>query len=360
MLNQQDFSLFLEHNKGIFPNAQARLLNDLRAQWSKTKPLAGVSVLHNIPLTYETLIKLESLLIAGAKLTVTQTRFIGQSPDAKIITLLDKLGIPYIEDHHAIKGKFDIALDCCAEVLTMPHVKINKGIAELTQSGGERYRQTDTPFPVINVDESNLKKLEGMYGTGESFLRAIKEKLGSISNQHFMVFGFGKVGRGIVKYLLQETPYVTVIDQSQEQLKFASTQKVEILNSSQIEKIKDRAKEAFCIVTATGQTNTLSQYLTSEDCPQAFIANMGVDDEIGPNFKDEHILCSRKTFNFSLKHPTLLHFLDPIFYAHNLAAQLLLENHYLPGYHPFPSYLDDLIIKLWNSYNPLDIGDIYQ
>ena len=77
----------------------------------------------------------------------------------------------------------------------------------------------NTPFPVINVDDSNLKKLEGMYGTGESFVRAFKERTGqSIHNQSFMVFGFGKVGRGIVKYLLRETPHITVVDQSEKQL----------------------------------------------------------------------------------------------------------------------------------------------
>lgn len=62
--------------------------------------------------------------------------------------------------------------------------------------------------------------------------------------------------------------------------------------------------------------------------------------------------------NFSLKHPTLMHFIDPIFYAHNVAAQLLLENNFAAGYHPFPTYLDDLVIKLWNQYNPMDLTDL--
>ncbi|WED41864.1 NAD(P)-dependent oxidoreductase [Legionella cardiaca] len=359
MLSNHEFAPLFQHNLEIFPATQAKLLNDLRVQWNKTKPLTGIKLLHNIPLTYETLVKLEPLLVAGAELTVTNTKFLGQ-PLTTIVSLLNRLGIQYIEKHENIKGTFDIALDCCAEVMDMPHVTISRGIAELTQTGGERYKQANTLYPVINVDESNLKKLEGMYGTGESFVRALKEKIGEpLKNRHFLVFGFGKVGRGIVKYLLKETPYVTVVDKSQEQLRKAEALNVEILHISQIETIKICAKKAFCLVTATGEPDFLSRYLTAKDCSQAIIANMGASDEIGSNFSNDNVLCSRMPINFSLQHPTLLHFIDPIFYAHNLVAQLLLENNYSPGYHPFPSYLDDLIIKLWNAYNPIDISDIY-
>ncbi|KTC81396.1 NAD-binding protein [Legionella brunensis] len=360
MPNNDALSSLTQHNLEIFPNSRAQLLNDLRNQWIKSKPLAGIKLLHNIPLTYETLVKLESLLAAGANLTVTHTQFLEKSPATNIVTFLNKLGLTYIEKHNEIKGEFDIALDCCAEVVNMPNVKIRRGIVELTQSGGELYKQMTTPFPVISVDESNLKKLEGMYGTGESFVRAIKEQSRqSISEQHFMVFGFGKVGRGIVKYLRRETPYITVVDKSKEQLRKAEELGVKVLHASQISMIKERAKEAFCLVTATGEPQALSHYLTAEDCPQSLIANMGASDEIGSGFNNNQILFSGMPINFSLKHPTLLHFIDPIFYAHNLAAQLILENNYAPGYHPFPTYLDDLIVKMWNAYNPIDISDIY-
>ena len=134
---------------------------------------------------------------------------------------------------------------------------------------------------------------------------------------------------------------------------------INALHVSQTALIQNTAKNVFCLITATGQHHVLSQWLSSAICPQALIANMGVADEIGPNFTNEKILCDRMAINFSLKHPTLLHFIDPIFYAHNLGAQLLIENKPVPGYHPFPSYLDDLIIKLWNEYYPMDISDIY-
>ncbi|KTD24367.1 adenosylhomocysteinase [Legionella lansingensis] len=360
MVSDHNLSLLIQHNLKVFPDTHTYLLRDLRDHWATTKPLAGIKLLHNIPVTYETLVKLESLLAAGAELTVVHPKFLETPPAEEIIGTLANIGVHYVKLHQDVEGEFDIALDCCAEVPNMPKVKVRKGIAELTQSGGEQYRQMNTPFPVINIDESNLKKLEGMYGTGEAFTRAIKERTEqSIKNLRFMVFGFGKVGRGIVKYLLKETPHITVVEQSPYQLQKARELGVEALDIAHLEEVKRRAKEMFCLVTATGQPQLLSKYLSPEDCPQAIIANMGASDEIGLKFNHKKILCSHMPINFSLKHPTLLHFIDPVFYAHNLTAQLLLENNYAAGYHPFPSYLDELIIRLWNTYNPMDISDIF-
>jgi adenosylhomocysteinase len=174
-----------------------------------------------------------------------------------------------------------------------------------------------------------------------------------------MVFGFGKVGRGIVKYLLKETRFITIVEQSLEYVSHAKKMGINGLHVSETDKIQHCAREAFALVTATGQMNILSTYVNPKHCPNAYIVNMGAEDEIGEGFQHEKILYQRKAINFSLKHPTLLHFIDPIFYAHNLSAQLLMENTLAGGYHAFPTYLDDLIIQLWNAYYPMDISDIY-
>jgi adenosylhomocysteinase len=357
---QTKLKQLIQFNEGIFEDSKVVMLNSLRDLWSNTQVLKGIRILHNIPLTFETLMKLESLLAGGAELTVTHTKFIPTSPSSEIVTLLDKLGITYIEHHKDIQGEFDIALDCCAEVLEMNNVRIKKGIVELTQSGGSIYQQAKAPFPVINVDDSHLKKLEGMYGTGESFLRAFKELTKeSIANKLFIVFGFGKVGKGIVKYLAKETRLMVVVDSSEDKLKMAKQMGYEIVHSSDVKRIKEFCKEAFCLVTATGQKHALSEMLNNNDCAHAYVANMGASDEIGPAINHERVLCNKAPINFSLEHPTRIHFLDAVFYAHNLGAQIILENNLSPGCHAYPSYLDDLIIKLWNKENPIDISDIY-
>ncbi|KTD78809.1 NAD-binding protein [Legionella waltersii] len=350
----------IQFNEDVFKDSKVMMLNSLRELWLKTQALKGIRILHNIPLTYETLVKLESLQASGADLTVTHTKFIPVSPKSKIIDLLHKLGITYIEHHKDIQGEFDVALDCCAEVLEMNNVQIKKGVVELTQSGGNIYQEANTSFPVINVDDSHLKKLEGMYGTGEAFVRAFKELTGeSIENKRFIVFGFGKVGKGIVKYLAKETNNIVVVDSSEDMLKVAKQMGYETVFFSDDEKLKKFCREAFCLVTATGQKHVLSEILNNDDCTHAYVANMGASDEIGPAINHKRVLCNKTPINFSLAHPTRIHFLDPVFYAHNLGAQILLENNLSPGCHAYPSYLDDLIIKLWNKDNPIDINDIY-
>ena len=141
MLTSSSLSLLEQNNSLIFKENNAILLNHLKQLWLKTKPLAGVKILHNIPLTHETLVKLESLLAAGAELTVTQVKFVRNQPDPDIIALLDQIGVRYVAEHEAVEGDFDLALDCCAEVMNMSKVRISKGIVELTQSGGEQFKK---------------------------------------------------------------------------------------------------------------------------------------------------------------------------------------------------------------------------
>lgn len=49
------------------------------------------------------------------------------------------------------------------------------------------------------------------------------------------------------------------------------------------------------------------------------------------------------------KEPTRLKYLDPIFYAHNLGAALLLTENFAPGYYPFPEQISEKIIKVWQN-----------
>ncbi|CEG60227.1 NAD(P)-dependent oxidoreductase [Legionella micdadei] len=357
---QPNLALLKDFNQTIFQEKRSALLDRLTAHWQRNNPLKGIKILHNTPLTYETLVKLESLIAAGAELTVTHTAFTPVPPEEKILSTLRQAGINVILSHRDVQDDFDIALDCCAETLEMEKVRVLRGIVELTQTGGEKYKRMSLDLPIINVDDSNLKKLEGMYGTGESFVRAIKEITGEeIVNKSFVIFGFGKVGKGIVRYLLRETPHISVIESSQIQLNQAKKLGLITIPFSDAAQIRNHLREAFCIVTATGKANVLSQVVTQSDCQSAYIANMGTYDEIGDQIQTKKILCNKIAINFSLKHPTLLNYIDPVFYAHNVAAQLLLENQYENKYYPFPSYLDDLIIDLWKTQNCVDINDIY-
>jgi len=346
-----------QFNQNHFTLKQTPLLNELTTHWLRDKPLAGQRILHNIPLTLETLVKLESLLAAGAELTVTHTQFAPFDAKPEAVRVLNELGVKTVLNHEDLSGEYDIALDCCAELYQLSNITIKKGLVELTQSGGNRLKTAKPDFPVINVDDSRLKNLECMYGTGEAALRALQELIPeTIDNKPFTLFGYGKVGRGVAKYLSQVTKDITVIEACPEKLNLASEHGFKVLPANS--EIKSQLIESFAIITATGVRHLLRQQCELSELSHVYVANMGAEDEIGETHHD-NVLFNGAAINFSLAHPTLIHFLDPIFYAHNVAAETLLEMDLAPGYYPFPRTLDNLIIDRFKSLHDFDIEDIY-
>ena len=56
--------------------------------------------------------------------------------------------------------------------------------------------------------------------------------------------------------------------------------------------------------------------------------------------------------NFSLDEPTAFHYLDPVFYSHNLGVDLILSKQISHGYHAFPDDLAQGILHKWQGiYN---------
>ena len=55
-------------------------MQEQRQQVQQTQPYRGLKILHNIPLTLESLFKIENLLLGGADLTVTSPSFMQPKP----------------------------------------------------------------------------------------------------------------------------------------------------------------------------------------------------------------------------------------------------------------------------------------
>lgn len=347
----------LSHYNSRFEDPDYPFLLRQFEEFKRTKPLLGVRVVHNLINSFETLLKLEALVHAGADLTVTRCHFAGFPFQADVDKVIDEAGLHHIPNHNDLRGEFDIAMDCAADLLRLEGVKILRGCVELTRVGAIAYKKAQTPYPVISTDDSRLKNLECMFGTGESFIRAFKELTGeALDNKKFVLFGFGKVGKGIANYLAKYTDKIVVIE-AQEAVRIQATQKGHhTLAISNIDAVRAEVADAFAIVTATGKNKMLSQHLCSADIGQAYVANMGVDDEIGDAFAASRVLFNRAPVNFSLKHPTLMKYFDPICYAHNLAAVLLLTRDFTPGFHRFPQVEDDAIVSEWAGIYGEDVS----
>ena len=268
-----------------YPEKNIPFLHKQNLDWEKRKPLQGVKILHNLMNTFETLLKLEPLLRAGADLTLTRLDVIQTPYQKEIDEILNQCGFRYIPDYKDLKGEFDIGMDCAARLLSIPQITIRRGTVEITQYGTVRYQKTATPYPVISVDDSYLKNLECMYGTGEAFIRAFQELTGEdLKDRPFLIFGYGKVGQGIVKYLSPFTRNILIVEKSLSALDRAARRGLSVIASHRVGEIKKAASEAFGIVTATGISHLLSTYLDPKDLTTAYLANMGADDEIGSLF----------------------------------------------------------------------------
>lgn len=325
----------------------APLLWSWRQEAIKNKPYKGLRIYHNTPLSLEAICKVEALCAAGADVVVSANDFLIPATFSEARRLVDEMGLEYRDKKHADVGEFDFYLDCCAELSDLPQPKY--GVMELTRTGALVYQSKKMDIPILSVDDSYLKMLETFYGTGESFLRAFQELSGKdVRKEIFAIVGYGKVGRGVAYGIQRQGGECIIFD------KDPSACKKAILNGFQA--YSPDSKEGLIalddvsvVITSTGYKNILNQTFSNaaQQLSGKILCNMGADDEIGEGFKNSKVLADGQCINFTLRYPTLMRYLDPSFYAHNLGVQILLDGPHEPGFHPLPKEIDLAILNQW-------------
>ena len=290
--------------------------------WSLSRPLRGVRVLDGTPVFANTLLKHINLLAAGADLTVGYSDSIPY--DKAIIALLKTVNVECVYNCREPE-KFDCILDCNA---VYRDLRPRYGFAELTRSGA--YHFAGTTHRVINVDDSRIKAIETCLGTGESFLRAMRYLGYDVSNKNIVVFGCGKVGRGVVFYAGKAGANVIVIDNPAMVEKCVNGTLVSRFDRRQV---MEHLRNAWCVVCCTGQANALAddEYINILLNGKQLMVNMGVEDEWSPAIPPERMLNHKQPLNFILPEPTLLRYIDPTMALHNQAAVELISGQYAPG-----------------------------
>ncbi|HHF7373203.1 saccharopine dehydrogenase NADP-binding domain-containing protein [Legionella bozemanae] len=338
-----------------YPQAEAPFMHEQLAEWSVTRPLTGLRVLHHVPVVTNTLLKIACLLEAGADVTITNpTDFCYAHPHA--VSSLNEAKIRYVEDPRSLVGEtFDLYFDCGAQLyqfLGKPQI----GAIELTGSGDQFYRQQTLNFPVISVDRTLTKQLETVFGCAESSHMALAQLTGiNTAETSWIIFGFGKIGRGLAYFCSQNKVPVVVVDPNKKQRNLAQNLGIKAIDPQDFSELERALIEANVVVTATGQKAIMSDY------PHFWfsgkiLANLGIYDEFGPHFSDEEVLNHKMPVNFVLNDPTPMKYIDPEFYIHNLVALMLLKEKLTPGVHGISSTLDHSIIERWCAYHsfPLD------
>lgn len=338
-----------------FPASDMFLMRELRHRYQKEKPFLGKKIVFNAHLTMSTLTQIEVLLSAGADLLVTLSDNL--MVDEEAVGIIRRANIPVVRTDELSDYACFAALDCCGGL--SGRMKPEVGVAELTRTGIPLYEKDE--IPVVSVDDAEVKKLETYIGTADGFIRAFRvlTKHG-VSHKQFIIFGYGKVGKGIVKVLLELDARVMVVDKEPKKIEQAKFDNVPAMLLSNC---KNHLKDAFAVITATGVSHAISSAgLQREDFADAILVNMGSEDEWGENFSSHDVLFAKRPVNFYLKEPTRIKFLDPVFTAQILAIEDLMKQPRKAGVYPFSREYDLELLLQWtlHYYRPKVKGDFLE
>jgi adenosylhomocysteinase len=355
---QKDKKIIESYIEKYFSSNDIVFLKDQIETNFKKKPYVGLRFAHNLPMDPITAIKIAALHIGGAKVVVFIPKYGNPKTAQDGIELIKKLNMDLREDHYVYPNEmFDIGLDCCAELLNLINPKF--GFIELTKSGEIIYKkeQKKLKVPVISVNDSKIKSIETYFGTSDGCIRALEKFVEKpFLDKKYLLFGYGNVGSGIAKKLKDKNIFVTVVDVDENVLLKAKRDSLKVVLFENLKSLKEEIFKADVIVTTTGEENIISKRFDAKD-KQLFLGkiliNMGSLDEFGENFSKEDILNNKVCFNFALDRPTQYKYLDPVFYVHNEAVNVLLNNKLKPGVYPLEKKIDEYIFQKWLLLNNL-------
>ena len=316
-----------------YPPADCPALTRQRTDWARARPFAGLTVLDATPLFRNTLVKHLALQAAGAEVWVGYGRAMPFDPQAADLAPALGLRVP---DAARLAQGFDVVLDCAAAFADVP---ARLGRAELTRSGALRYRALALPCPVLDVDAGRVKTFETALGTGDGLIRGLRRfGVGDLRGRLAVVFGCGKVGRGILFRLAREGARCFVVDPARPNPP---------RGAALAEDPPALLRRADLVVTATGRRDAAAPYAADLLAGHAVLANMGVEDEFGPGVPADRVLNAKAPLNFALPDPTRMRYIDPTMALHNLTALRLAHAAPAPGLHPIaPADEADILAAL--------------
>ena len=280
-------------------------------RWREERPLEGLRVLCGTPLFLNTLAQYAALLEAGADLTVVYSDELGYDP--AIPDFLAGIGIKLCHgtEEAAACGPFDAVLDCSA---LNRNISARLGYCELTRSGVHVYESEPPGKPVFAADSGRIKSIETVLGTGDGCLRGLRHIGVDPAGKTALLFGHGRVGRGIEYALTRAGATVRIVDPAQGHV-FTPA----LLNGADL------------VIAATGIRDALAPYAQLLLDSGALLVNMGADDEFGPGIPPERAVNRKRPVNFMLPEPTSTRYIDPTLALHNAGILELMRSDGAPG-----------------------------
>lgn len=291
--------------------AESRMpvLAHLRAEFEKTKPLAGQRVAGCLHVTKETAVLIKTLIAAGAEISWSGCNPLSTQDDIAAALAADGIsiyawrGMNVEEFYWAIDRTLDfkptLTLDDGADLIFTVHNRFKElargilGGTEETTTGVHRLRAMGAAgkllYPVMAVNDAETKcQFDNVYGTGQSSIDGVLRATAILlAGKNFVVAGYGNCGRGVAMRARGQGCHVIVTEVCPIQALKAH------LEGFRVMKMDDAAKIGDVYITATGMKDVLVKRHFDSMPDGAVVSNTGhYDCEI--NIEDLEALAVSK------------------------------------------------------------------
>jgi adenosylhomocysteinase len=257
------------------------VLNYIKAEFEKTKPLKGVNVIACLHVTVETANLISTLQAGGANVALTASNPLSTQDD--VAAALAKNGVKqyYANIEAALKIKPNVTLDDGADVIATVHSKHKeylKGIyggCEETTTGVIRLRAMAKDgalkYPVIAVNDAETKMMfDNRYGTGQSTLHGIMNATNVLlAGKNIVVVGYGWCGRGAAMRAKGMGANVIIVEVNARKALEAAMDGYRVMD------MRQAAKEGDIFITVTGDISVIRKEHFKLMKDQAIVCNSG-------------------------------------------------------------------------------------
>ena len=268
----------------------------LRAEYGKSKPLAGARIAGCLHMTIQTAVLIETLVELGAEVKWSSCNIFSTQDHAAAAIAAAGIGV------FAWKGQSLQEADWCIEQtlffggadrplnmilddggdltnIVFDHytelIQHIKGLSEETTTGVhrlyERMQNGTLPVPAINVNDSVTKsKFDNKYGCKESLVDAIRRATDiMMAGKVAVVGGYGDVGKGSAESLRGAGARVIVTEIDP----ICALQAA--MDGFEVKKMIDAVQEADIIVTASGCRDLITEQHFRLMKDKAIVCNIG-------------------------------------------------------------------------------------
>ncbi|WP_432703669.1 adenosylhomocysteinase [Methanothermobacter thermautotrophicus] len=397
----KDISLAPQGEKKIrWVQEHMPVLERIKSDFSEEKPFRGVTIGSCLHLEPKTINLGLTLKAGGAEVAMTGCNPLSTQDDATAAGA--KMGLnmygwrgetneEYYENiHRVLDHEPDILIDDGADMIFLVHRERPElldgiiGACEETTTGINRLRAMAADgalkFPVMAVNDAYTKYLfDNRYGTGQSTFDSIMGATNMlIAGKTVVVCGYGWCGRGIA--MRAEGLGASVIVTEVDPIRALEAR----MDGFRVMKVSDAVKEADILITATGNTDVVSEseFLNMKDgCVMANSGHFNVEinrealEELSrekkkvkedievfimPDGRKLYLLAEGRLVNLASErgqgHPAEI--MDMSFAMQALSARHLLQEKPEPGVYRAPDEIDLMVARMKLDAMDIEIDEL--